>query len=61
MEQKVLVAYGSANGSTEEMAEAVAGVLRRTEITAEVLPARSVTDLDRYGAVVVGGALYAGR
>ncbi len=61
MEQRVLVAYGTANGSTQEIAETVAEVLRTTGVTAEVLPARSVTDLDRYEAVVVGGALYAGR
>nr|BFD86959.1 hypothetical protein StreXyl84_63600 [Streptomyces sp. Xyl84] len=53
MEQRVLVAYGPVNGSTEKTAEAVAEVLRTTGITAEVLPARSVTDLDRYEAVVV--------
>ncbi|MFG3127007.1 flavodoxin domain-containing protein [Streptomyces tendae] len=61
MGQRVLVAYGSANGSTEKIAEAVAEVLRTAGITAEAVPARSVTDLDRYEAVVVGGALYAGR
>lgn len=61
MEQTVLVAYGSANGSTQKIAETIAEVLRTTGITAEALSARSVTDLDRYEAVVVGGALYAGR
>ncbi|MFC8084067.1 flavodoxin domain-containing protein [Streptomyces sp. NPDC057340] len=61
MEQKVLVAHGTANGSTQEIARTVAEVLRTMGITAEVLPARSVTELDRYEAVVVGGALYAGR
>ncbi|MEU2602779.1 flavodoxin domain-containing protein [Streptomyces hirsutus] len=61
MGQRVLVAHGSANGSTEKIAETVAGVLRRAGVTAEVLSARSVTDLASYEAVVVGGALYAGR
>ncbi|MGW7263283.1 flavodoxin domain-containing protein [Streptomyces sp. NPDC054842] len=61
MEQKVLVTYGSTNGSTKEIAEKVADVLRTAGITAEVLPARSVTDVDAYEAVLVGGALYAGR
>lgn len=60
MEQRVLVAHGATNGSTEEIAETVADVLRTMGITAEV-PARSVTDLNPYEAVVVGGALYAGR
>ncbi|MFA3872610.1 flavodoxin domain-containing protein [Streptomyces sp. MMCC 100] len=61
MEQRVLVTHGSTNGSTERIAETVAEVLRTAGITAEALPARSVTDLDTYEAVVVGGALYAGR
>ncbi|MEV5431714.1 flavodoxin domain-containing protein [Streptomyces sp. NPDC052701] len=61
MEEKVLVAYGSTNGSTERIAEIVAGVLRTSGLSAEVLPARSVTDLAPYRAVVVGSALYAGR
>ncbi|MEU9552047.1 flavodoxin domain-containing protein [Streptomyces werraensis] len=61
MEQRVLVAHGSTSGSTERIAQTVADVLRTAGITAEVQPARSVTDLDPYEAVVVGGALYAGR
>jgi menaquinone-dependent protoporphyrinogen oxidase len=61
MEEKVLAAYGSTNGSTRGIAETVAGVLRTAGLTAEVLPARSVTEPASYEAVVVGGALYAGR
>ncbi|MFF6995518.1 flavodoxin domain-containing protein [Streptomyces sp. NPDC008313] len=61
MGKKVLVAYGTTNGSTERIAEEVAGVLRTEGLTAEALAARSVTDLDPYDAVLVGGALYAGR
>ncbi|MET9128805.1 flavodoxin domain-containing protein [Streptomyces antibioticus] len=57
----VLVTYGTTNGSTAEIATAVADVLRTRGLTAEVLPARSVTDVARYDAVVVGGGLYAGR
>ncbi|ARP73858.1 flavodoxin [Streptomyces sp. MUSC 125] len=58
---KVLVTYGTTNGSTAEIAEAVAGVLGKAGLTAEALPARSVTSLAPYDAVVVGGGLYAGR
>ncbi len=61
MTNTVLVAYGTTNGSTAEIAEAVAGVLRREGLTAEVLPARSVRGVTPYDAVVVGGGLYAGR
>ncbi|WP_320784582.1 flavodoxin domain-containing protein [Streptomyces sp. CRN 30] len=56
-----LVAYGTTNGSTGEIAEAVARTLREHGVTAEALPAPSVRDVTPYDAVVVGGALYAGR
>ncbi|WP_121750981.1 flavodoxin domain-containing protein [Streptomyces sp. E2N166] len=61
MRDKVLVAYGSTNGSTARIAGTVAEVLREKGTAAEVLPARSVTDVKPYDAVVVGGGLYAGR
>jgi menaquinone-dependent protoporphyrinogen oxidase len=57
----VLVTYGTTNGSTAEIAEAVADVLRKGGLTVESGPARSVTGVARYDAVVVGGGLYAGR
>ncbi|MFE2071160.1 flavodoxin domain-containing protein [Streptomyces sp. NPDC059467] len=57
----VLVTYGTTNGSTARIAETVAAVLRKDGLTAETRPAGAVTDLTPYGAVVVGGALYAGR
>ncbi|MFF8193411.1 flavodoxin domain-containing protein [Streptomyces bobili] len=60
MSNNVLVAYATKNGSTAEIAEAVAEVLRRGGLMAEAVPARSVTDLASYDAVVVGGGLYAG-
>ena len=61
MTDTVLVTYGTTNGSTAEIAEAVADVLRKGGLTVEALPARSVTSVARYDAVVVGGGLYAGR
>jgi len=57
----VLVAYGTTNGSTARIAEAVAAALREKGLTTETRPAADVTDVIRYEAVVVGGALYAGR
>ncbi|MBL3668884.1 flavodoxin [Streptomyces sp. M2CJ-2] len=57
----VLVTYGTTNGSTARIAEAVADVLRKDGLTVETLPARSVASVTSYDAVVVGGALYAGR
>jgi len=61
MLSKVLVAYGTTNGSTARIAEAVADVLRKEGLTVEALPARSVEGVEAYDAVVVGGGLYAGR
>ncbi|MFJ8114160.1 flavodoxin domain-containing protein [Streptomyces sp. NPDC096132] len=57
----VLVTYGTTNGSTAGIAEAVADVLRKDGLTVEAVPARSVPSLEPYDAVVVGGGLYAGR
>lgn len=56
-----LVAYGTTNGSTAQIAEAVAQVLGKEGMTAEARPAPSVASIEMYDAVVVGGALYAGR
>ncbi|MFF7645107.1 flavodoxin domain-containing protein [Streptomyces canus] len=61
MTTDVLVAYGTTNGSTAQIAEAVAEVLNKEGLTASAHPAASVDDLSPYDAVVVGGALYAGR
>ena len=58
---KVLVAYGTTNGSTAQLAEAVVGVLCKAGLAAEAAPAASVGDITPYDAVVVGGALYTGR
>ncbi|MFF7129281.1 flavodoxin domain-containing protein [Streptomyces sp. NPDC016566] len=61
MTGRVLVAYGTTNGSTAQIAEAVAQVLCKEGLTAEARPAPSVTSIETYDAVVIGGALYAGR
>ncbi|MFD5625228.1 flavodoxin domain-containing protein [Streptomyces sp. NPDC127072] len=61
MLSNVLVAYGTTNGSTARIAETIAEVLREEGLSAEAVPARSVTDVEPYDAVVVGGGLYAGR
>ncbi|MFD6289523.1 flavodoxin domain-containing protein [Streptomyces sp. NPDC060205] len=62
MPERVLVAYGTKNGSTARIADAIAVVLRKDGLAADPLPARSVAGtLGSYDAVVVGGGLYAGR
>jgi menaquinone-dependent protoporphyrinogen oxidase len=57
----VLVAYGSARGGTEGLAEMVGADLRSAGIDCDVLPAGKVRNLRGYDAVIVGGALYAFR
>jgi menaquinone-dependent protoporphyrinogen oxidase len=58
---KVLVTFGSKRGGTEGLAEMLAGALRDHGLDVDVVPAGAVRGLDGYGAVVVGGALYAMR
>ncbi|XRQ09233.1 flavodoxin domain-containing protein [Actinomadura welshii] len=58
---RVLVAHASERGATAEIADWVGAGLRQAGVDADVRPAGEVTSLDGYGAVVVGGALYAGR
>lgn len=61
MSQPVLVAYATKKESTHEVADALAARLRELGHEVDVRPAAEVGMLDPYGAVVVGGALYAGR
>ncbi|WP_427924218.1 flavodoxin domain-containing protein [Streptomyces sp. cg40] len=61
MPTSVLVTYGTTNGSTARIAEAVAEVLRKAGLTTDLLPAGSVLSVMPYDAVVLGGGLYAGR
>jgi menaquinone-dependent protoporphyrinogen oxidase len=58
MKIKVLVAFASTHGSTQEVAEAVVATLREQGLTVDLQPARDVRTLDGYGAVVLGAPLY---
>jgi menaquinone-dependent protoporphyrinogen oxidase len=58
---RALVTYASKHGSTREVAERVAEVMRGAGIDADVMPAAEVGHLRGYDLVVLGGALYAGR
>jgi menaquinone-dependent protoporphyrinogen oxidase len=64
---KVLVAYGSKHGSTAEIAQRLGGwlgaALAAADPSAEVdvMPADEVGELEGYGAVVIGSAVYAGH
>lgn len=57
----ILVAYATRNGSTEDVASAIADGLNARGLVTDLRAARDVADLDVYDGVVLGGALYTGR
>lgn len=57
----VLIAYGSKHGATQGIAEELAEALRSDGCDAVVMPADRVDDVSGYDAVILGGAVYAGR
>jgi menaquinone-dependent protoporphyrinogen oxidase len=57
---RVLVSVASKHGSTAEIAERIADVLRTTAVV-DVCPAAEVTSAAGYDAVVLGSAVYMGR
>ena len=59
--KNVLVTYASRSGSTTEIANKIAEVLRIKGENVSVLPVTSVTDLSAYDAVVLGSAVYVGH
>lgn len=58
MESKVLIAYATTHGSTQEIAETVAAVLREGGQNVDLQPARQARSLAGYSAVVLGAPLY---
>ena len=58
MENKILVAYASTHGSTQEVAEKVAAALRERGMTVDLQPARNVRTLEGYTEVVLGAPIY---
>ncbi|AXE24253.1 flavodoxin [Streptomyces globosus] len=59
--KRVLVAYGTRHGATAGIAAEIGRTLREDGLDAVVLPADDVDDVRGFDAVVLGGALYAGR
>ena len=57
----VLVVYATKNGSTQEVAEAVAAALRTREQSITLAPAKKIRDLSDYRLVVLGAPLYSGK
>lgn len=61
MHDPILVVYGSKFGATEGIAGKIGQVLRDAGLSADVLPAGRAGDVDRYGAIILGSGIYAGR
>lgn len=57
MANKILFAYGTASGSTAEVAQAVAEEMRNSGAQVDIQPVESVKDVSAYDAVVVGTAV----
>lgn len=58
---RVLIAYGTKNGSTAGIADMIATALQAEGLSPQACPAAQVRTVEGYDAVVLGGALYAGR
>lgn len=58
MSDPILVAYATRSGSTQEVAESIAGLLRERGLTVDIRPVRQVRTIDSYRAVVLGAPLY---
>jgi dipeptidyl aminopeptidase/acylaminoacyl peptidase/menaquinone-dependent protoporphyrinogen IX oxidase len=59
--RKILVAYATRHGSTEEVARAVGVAFSRAGHRAVVRPVEKVEELGGYSAVILGSPLYSGR
>lgn len=58
MQTRVLVAYASKYGSTQEVAEAIATALRENNLLVDLMPVRKIKTLEEYTAIVLGAPLY---
>jgi menaquinone-dependent protoporphyrinogen oxidase len=61
MAQRILVTYASRYGSSAEIAERIGEVLADAGQPNEVLSVEKVEQVEDYGAVVIGGAIYSGE
>ncbi len=57
MAKKILIAYGSAAGSTAEVAQAIGEEMKKCGAQADVIAVENVKDLSGYNGVVVGSAV----
>ncbi|MCM3926126.1 hypothetical protein ND748_31215, partial [Frankia sp. AiPs1] len=58
---RALVAFGTGCGGVGDLAAMIGAALTARGLDADVLPARQVREVASYDAVIVAGALFAGR
>ncbi len=61
MNKKILVAYATADGSTNGVAEMIGSNLAAENMQVDILPVQSVAALEDYQAVVLGSAIHGGK
>ena len=61
MEGRILIAYATKYGATQEIAEKIGEVINQAGLSADVQAVKNVNDLSPYGAVVLGSAVYIGN
>ncbi len=61
MDSKVLIGYGSKNGSTEEIAQRIGDVLREVGLRVDVRRINRDTRLKSYSAAILGSSVYYGK
>lgn len=57
---KILVTYASKHGATAEIAEFIAGVMRKKPHEVDCLEIKQVENLQAYDGILIGTAIYAG-
>jgi menaquinone-dependent protoporphyrinogen oxidase len=61
MTHKILIAYASKSGTTEEVAREIGKVFAEREREVEVVPARNVNDISPYDGIILGTAVRIGQ
>ncbi|GAP20269.1 flavodoxin domain-containing protein [Leptolinea tardivitalis] len=60
MPGKILVTYSTKYGSTEEVAETIARILKEKYFTIDFMKVKEVSNLNGYDAIILGTPIYAG-
>ena len=58
---KILVTYATKNGSTTDVAQAIALRLREHGCSVEIQPVENVPSIKEFNALIVGAPIYSGR